>query len=67
MEVFGDNLIQVFAIVAAVTKLVAVLRKQGKAQREIQELRRSLQEETEKRERLQDQVGLLSDKVNRKD
>ncbi len=68
MDAFGDNLNHLLGVtVATVTKLLVVLWRQDKARREIRELRRLLQEETEKRERLQNQVHRLWDKVNRKD
>ena len=67
MDAFGDNLNHLLGVtVATVTKLLVVLWRQDKARREIRELRRLLQEETEKRERLQNQVHLLWDKVHRK-
>lgn len=62
MDAFGGNLIHLLAV----TKLPVVLWGQRKARCEIRELRRLLQEETEKRERLQNQVHLLWDKVHRK-
>lgn len=49
----------------AVMRLVVMWRKQRKANREIQELRRLLQGVTQKMELLENQVQLLRDEVNR--
>ena len=53
------------AIPLAVMRLIVGWRKQRKANREIQELRRLLQGVTQKMELLENQVQLLRDEVNR--
>ena len=63
---FGTDFIHpLVVILLAVMRLVVARWQQRKSRREIQELRRLLQEETEKRELLQNQVHLLWDKVHR--
>lgn len=66
LDIGIDSIHPLVVILLAVMRLVVARWQQRKSRREIQELRRLLQEETEKRELLQNQVHLLWDKVHRK-
>ena len=66
LDIGIDSIYLLGVTLLAVTRMTVARWQQRKSRREIQELRRLLQEETEKRELLQNQVHLLWDKVNRK-